>query len=479
MIVRSKDIDPPRQIVNVEEYDFFRKINKGKDRLPKLLLLLLIPGVIMGYTLSVYNSMYKGYEGDTGTMFIIAGIALSVFFFVFGALLMIGHTKRLDSSAHLFFFKEEKRQFKIVDNFSNSSVSVNVGNANTEELDENGRPVYYAEEIYEDDEEDIFVTEAQSTALKKEKELTYAELIESLNESLESYGITGDLAKSLFSSMAFSKLIDVTEIHSIIPTLFRVLDNPNYIIHYSAEESITSQRVLLNTFEYGKTHPNIPVFILFDEIPSKEFLNYLRPLYRYIDDINGDYYISANGVAVHIPHNVYFLVSLRENDIVFDISRRYLRYISILHSEFHVGEEPEGEKKKFNLTLEQLNNARRNSMDNFAVEESTYKKLDLLFNTANEANGYVLQNKIQRKIEEYSALLLSLGIAEDEVIDLCLANNIIAAVVISSNVTKLMNEFNLSTILENEFGQDKMKLTKAMIKDYLSLFNSKGERTNE
>ena len=117
-------------------------------------------------------------------------------------------------------------------------------------------------------------------------------------------------------------------------------------------------------------------------------------------------------------------------------------------------------------------------MENYSVEESTFKKLDGMFNLANEANGYVLQNKIQRKIEDYSGVLLSLQTNEEDVIDRCLANNIMAAVVISADPTKLMKECNLTSFLDNEFGQDKMKLTKAMIKDYLNLFNTKGERNN-
>jgi hypothetical protein len=156
-----------------------------------------------------------------------------------------------------------------------------------------------------------------------------------------------------------------------------------------------------------------------------------------------------------------------------------MRYISILRSEYRINTEVEGERKKFTLTNDQLVNARRNSMESFSVEESTFKKLDSLFTLANEANGYVLQNKIQRKIEEFSAVLLSLNMSEEDVIDRCLAYNIIAAVVISADPTKLMKDYNLTTLLDNEFGQDKMKLTKLMIKDYLSLFNSKGERQND
>ena len=181
----------------------------------------------------------------------------------------------------------------------------------------------------------------------------------------------------------------------------------------------------------------------------------------------------------HIPHNVYFMTAIRHTTVIFDISRRYLRYVAILKADYKVDKEHQGEHKKFTMNNDQLVNARRNAMDNYAVEESTYKKLDTMFVMANEANGYVLQNKIQRKMEDFAAVLLSLDMNEEDVIDRCLAYNVIAAVVISSDPTKLMHDYNLTTQLENEFGQDKMKLTKAMIKDYLSLFNSKGERQND
>ena len=105
---------------------------------------------------------------------------------------------------------------------------------------------------------------------------------------------------------------------------------------------------------------------------------------------------------------------------------------------------------------------------------------NIIFQVSLVTNLLVLShNKIQRKIEDSSAVLLSLEMNEEDVIDRCLAYNIIAAVVISSDPTKLMRDYNLSTYLENEFGQDKMKLTKAMIKDYLSLFNPKGERQDD
>ena len=474
MALENKLLPQRRAELDINENNLL-KVNKRKDNLSKVLLILLVIVLDIYLCLTFYSSYASaGFEVAIG---ILAATAISsLVFFIFILLIINNNDKKYDNSNHLYFFRKEKRLFKFVDNFSNASVSISdIAAINEQELDANGNPIYYAEEVY-DDEDDIFVIEAASTMLAKEKEITYEELVNGFNESLESFGIHGNVAQSFLSAMTFSKLIDVTSINKIIYSLFKVLDNPNYVIHYDEEASITSQKVLINTFEYAKVHPNIPVFMMFDEIPSTEFLNYLRPLYRYIDDLNGDYYITINGAAVHIPHNVYFLYSLRENQTIFDISRRYLRYISVVNAEYTLDKELTGERKPYSLTINQLINARRNALDNYAVEEATYKKLDLLFNMANEANGYVLQNKIQNKIEEYCSMLLSLSLPEDEVVDRCLAYNVIAAVVISSDPLKLTKDHNLTTLLDNEFGGDKMKLTKNMIKDYLNLFNTKGER---
>ena len=477
--IKDKTLPQSYRSVDIDQYNYLRK-KSGKDGFLKFLLVLLAAiGLFVFVVILSQSAAAIDPTGQLGLLYLAAGLIAAIVIIITIVIVIMSKDKRIDNSNHLYSFKQEPGKFKIVQNFSDSSVSISTAvSPDKVELDEDGNPIYYAEEVF-DDEDNIFAIEEASTLLKKEKALTYAELVASFNESLESYGITGDLAANLLASMAFSKLIDVTNVLDVIPLLFKVLNNPNYVIHYSEKDPLTSQRVLLNTFEYAKTHPSIPVFMLIDEIPSKDYLNYLRPLYRYIDDLNSDYYINVGGTMIHIPHNIYFLSAFRKGSVLFDVSRRYLRYISILKSEYRINTEVEGERKKFNLTNDQLVNARRNSMESFSVEESTFKKLDSLFTLANEANGYVLQNKIQRKIEEFSAVLLSLGTSEEDVIDRCLAYNIIAAVVISADPTKLMKDYNLTTLLDNEFGQDKMKLTKLMIKDYLSLFNSKGERQND
>ena len=478
MTPEDKILPQSYRTIDTYKYSFLRK-KSGGDAFLKILLLIIVAAAMYIYTFVVFTTILaEDPNGISAGLYLVTGLVASSFVTLLLIILLISKDRRLSNSSHLYTFKKDPGKYKIVDNFSDTSVSVSASvNGALQEFDENGNPIYYAEEVF-DDEDNIFVIEESSTFIKKEKSVTYADLVSKVDEALTSFGVTGDLAQNLLAAMAFSKLIDVTSVEDAVPYIFKALDNPNYVIHYDGNDSLTSQRVLYNVFEYAKTHPNIPVFMLIDEIPSKDYLNYLRPLYRYIDDLNGDYYININGAMIHIPHNIYFMSSLKEGNIIFDVSRRYLRYIAVLKGNYRFEKNPELTPKACSLTNEQFVNARRNAMDNYSVEESTFKKLDGMFNLANEANGYVLQNKIQRKMEDFSAVLLSLDMVEEDVIDRCLAYNVIPAVVISADPSRLMKDCNLTSYLENEFGQEKMKLTKATIKEYLSLFNLKGERQN-
>ena len=477
MALENKILPQAYRSIDINQYNFLRK-KEGGDTFFKFLLFIAVALSMYIYSFALFSQTAEQEDEYVASMYLIAALIASTFIVIIMLALLLSKNARLSNSSHLFAFKKDPGKYKIVDNFSDSSVSVSASiNSTSREVDEDGNPIFYAEEVF-DDEDNIFAIEEASTLLKKEKSITYADLTNNFNECLESWGVTGDLAANVLASMAFSRLIDVTKVLDVVPILLKVLDNPTYVIHYTPNDTFTNQKVLYNTFEYAKTHPNIPVFMVIDEIPAKDYMNYLRPLYRYIDDLNGDYYINVNGAMVHIPHNIYFLTALKSGDVIFDISRRYLRYVSILKADYRINKENVGDRKKMSINNEQLVNARRNAMDSYAIEEATFKKLDGMFNMANEANGYVLQNKIQRKIEDYSAVLLALDINEEDVMDRCLANNVMAAVVISADPTKLTKDYNLTTLLENEFGQDKMKYTKNVIKDYLSLFNSRGERNN-
>ena len=481
MASQKKQIRNQPRKFDFDNYGFFYQKNNFEG-LYKFVLIVLSILVLVGSEIRIGYLIFAPNGGTTNPSypyFLIVTLVLDLLVIVMLGIALFSRRKHLDNGDGIKYLLEEEKSYRVVENFSSSgSVAVQTNQVRTviEEVDDYGNPIIYAEELF-DDEEDIFVSDALSTAIVKEKEKTYSELVEDLNKTFLDYGLNGNLAEALLSSMVFSPMIFARDIAPYIKTIFRALSNPNYFIHYSENNTIASEKTLYSAFEYAKSNPDSPIFIYIDEIPSKEFLNYMRPLYAYIDNTSDDYYISSQGLTFFIPHNVYFLVNIKKDDIIYEISRRYLRYIPILRCDIKEVD-ASNEAKPFILSNNDIKNARRNAHDSFALSESTYKKMDNLFALTNEANGYVLQNKIQRKIEDYTSLLLSINMSEDDVIDNVLSNAIIRAAIISAEPQKLKTEYNIVRLIENEFGSDKLKETKAVVKEYISLFDKNGGRNN-
>lgn len=489
MATQSKRIKNPPRIFRFDEYGILYKKKKlEKEYNIIMLIVFTVALALAGYILLLpYINMAKipdspenpvDYKQTLALYSVITIIVIALAVTLF-ACLIFSKGKSVDNGDGIIYLKKEEQSYKVVENFSTTS-NVSIVTAQTyetkEEVDEYGNPIIYAEELF-DDEEDIFVNEVLSSQILKEKERTYKEIIDAVDHNLLLYGLKGEIGKAFLSSMVYSPMIYAKSIRNYIPRLFKAFNNPNFVIHYSMGGNIASEKILYNAFEYAKANAETPVFIYIDQIPCREFLNYMRPLYAYIDNPGDDYYISSNGLTFYIPHNVYFLVDTTDNEIIYDISRRYLRYIPVLNCDIQEVE-ASPEAKPLPLSLKDLKNAKKNAHDQFSLSEVTYKKLDNLFALTREANGYVLQNKIQRKIEEYSSLLLSLGYSEDDTLDDLLSNAIIRAAIISTQPQKLATDFNIVRLIEDEFGADKMKSTKAVIKEYISLFDKNGGRTD-
>ena len=470
MTESSKYIKDKGRTFNLDEYSLVYR-EKKQDKGVKFLFGLLVVLAMIALTIAAYISLNQ--SGTTGDSFLFAAITIAstgILFIVFFLILLNQKDHKYDDGSGLFYLYREEKDYKVVDNFSGSSVAI--AGVDTyelkEEVDEYGNPIYYAEEVF-DDEGDIFVNEVNSTLIAKEKAITYAEIIASLDESFLNYGLNGDLARALIAAMSFSPMILAKDIAPYISDFFQAINNPSFIIHYTPDSVVSNERTLFTVFEYAKSRADKPIFIYIDGIPSKDFFNYMRPLYSYIDNPNDDYYLSNKGTTSFIPHNVFFLVNIREDNYIYDISRRYLRYISIMKC--HISEVEKAERlKPIDMSMKDLTNARRNAMDEFVLSEAAYRKLDNILAILRLANGYVLQNKIQRKIEEYSAILLSLGENEDDVFDYLVTNTIMPAAILTNGTKKLESEFHIIRAIESEFGVDNMKQTKALIKEYISLY---------
>ena len=483
MPTQSKQLNNPPRPLNKDKFGSFKKVRKKDVAILTFILVVFSAAdtYLMTYLFTHPFVWLWYYNYPMYITSIIFSILLLVFIDVLAIILFFRSKKNLDAGDGITYLVEEEKAYKVVHNFSSASNVVveeeEKKYETTQEFDEYGNPIIYAEEIF-DDEDDIFANEVLSSAIIKEKEKTYKDVLEGFDFALLQHGLKGDLGTHLLASMVFSPLIYVKAIRPYIEKLFKTLNNPKYIIHYRSETNIASEKLLYTSFEFAKANPDLPVFIYIDNIPSKEFLNYMRPLYAYIDNPSDDYYLASGGLTYYIPHNVYFLVDLAEGNEVYDISRRYLRYLSILNCSVSEVEEA-ADAKVFALSNKDLTNAKRNAHSGFALSEPAYKKLDVIFSLINEANGYVLQNKIQRKIEEYTSLLLSLGREEDDVIDEVLANAVIEAALITTEPQKLAKDYNVTRVIEEEFGEDKMKRTKSVIKEYLSLYGGKGVKKDD
>ena len=470
-----KRIDPNKKKYSKDKYSLFYPKGKKDSGFIALFVIVALAFLVTGIVFSIKLVADSG--DDTA---LIIGLIVS---FSFVILMVVGFIvsvaskpKHLDKGEGLYCMYKDEKKFKIVDEFSESSISIlkeKEAEAEIQEYDEDGNPIYYAEEMF-DDEDDIFVNEVNSTLIAKEKAIQYSEIITKLERSLKQYGLSGDMAKGLVTVMSFSPMIYAHDIAEHITTLFSVIKNPSFSIHYSDDvDNIAHEPTLFKSFEYAKAHTDSPIFVYIDGIPAREFMNYMRPLYAYIDNPNDDYYISNKGSTSYIPHNVFFLFDLKEGDYYYDISRRYLRYIGVLKAEV-TKIEPSDEKTNCELSLKEFANAKRNALESYALNEQIFKKLDNVFSVLKEANGYVLQNKVQRKIEEYSSILLSLGEPELKVVDDCLANLIITAAIMTAEPNILEEKFHVVRLIESEFGASNMKQTKAIVKEYISLFATKG-----
>ena len=171
MALEDKTLPQRYREINFEEYNFLKR-DKSRDNLSKLLLIVLAAACMLSYIINIYSKTLKAYPyGDTAIMVLIASLSAAGLILLFIIIMLFSKTKRLNNGEHLYYIKKDPIKFKVVGNFSDASVSVSdtLATAN-EELDENGNPVFYAEELY-DDEEDFHYRSTIYTS--QERKRTY------------------------------------------------------------------------------------------------------------------------------------------------------------------------------------------------------------------------------------------------------------------------------------------------------------------
>ena len=170
MALENKTLPVAYRTVDINEYNFLRK-KEGGDGFFRFLLFIALAATMVIYTFILFFQAVEQIDETTGTMYFVTGLIASIFIILMMIGLLFGKSQRLSNTSHLFAFKKDPGKYKIVENFSDSSVSVSASiNSASREVDEDGNPIFYAEEVF-DDEDNIFAIEEASTMLKKEKSI--------------------------------------------------------------------------------------------------------------------------------------------------------------------------------------------------------------------------------------------------------------------------------------------------------------------
>jgi hypothetical protein len=364
--------------------------------------------------------------------------------------------------------------FLIIEDFN----ALQQNDANKEEISK--EKIYYAEEIF-DDEDDIYSNAMKDRLLQKEHHRTLFEIGGQINQALSSYGYDTNIGLSLIGSMQFSRLIYLPyreDQRKFMKAVCGALSVPAFFTESSAggqDDFLAYSNVIYRAVEYAKNNKNKPVFVYTDNLLSRDVFEYYRHFYQYIDNPDGDIYFTALGRSIYIPHNLYFIFSMQDKQVAYDIPRRLFRYVSFLDFNTKVCE-PLEKKETITLSLEEIRASLREASDSYGIKEELWKKFDGVIEVINQANGFVLQNKIARRLEDYAICYFTSPNETIEVMDIVLANNFIHEAIITSRPQLYLGEVDVYKAIDNNFGPDSLPLTRKVIREYLDLFDKGGKR---
>lgn len=382
-------------------------------------------------------------------------------------------------NSHPLVVDETDETYRIVKEFSESAQATSEILAAVEaEVPEEEKEIIYAEEIISDDD-DLYGDETKDREIEKQKHRSYAEIAKELDEKLEENGYHSTVGFNLLAAMKFSRFLFFKyreTLNDEIKALIRTLDFPYHNVKVGLE-NIAEDEGILDVLANAKKSLFKPYFVFVGEVEPENVFEYFRPVYNFIDNPDGDSFMFANGRNVYIPHNIFFIYTIKDFNKYFDIPRRLLRYSAIVDGELiPVEAKSNAECNKMILSFDQLNVAFLEADAQYSISEDAWRKIDNFALALNQVNNYKLHNKIVRRLENYMILGLSCDKKEADVVDACLAYNLMSEAIISKFPVKYFTDFSLPEMLDDCFDQYPMSKCREVVNNYLSLFDKKGER---
>lgn len=379
---------------------------------------------------------------------------------------------------------ESDSDFIIVQEFSDQKGGVQTGFSIDQSSKKDNKDEYvYAEEIFEeniDEDEDIYSKANRDRLLERAHHRSPYEIGEEIDKAYLTHGKKAQIGLKLVSSMQFSRLMyfpfDISNEENIREIVDTLSCEPFVCEKKYEGDTIKDSEVLVKALEYAKNNINKQVFIVVPNLKAEEVFEYLKPVYTYIDSPEANSYIQTGSKSYIVSKNIYFILTLKENELVSNISRRLLRYVSVVNAEIK-DDVKSSQPTRLIISNEELAVSLRESLERRILDESTWKKLDTLIEDhINPVSGFVLQNKIVRRLENYSSCLLTAPFEEIEALDETLAYNFFNESIVAKNVAGYLGTSDIFKAMDSIFGAEKLPLSRRVIKDYLSLFDKKGNR---
>lgn len=365
----------------------------------------------------------------------------------------------------------KEKKFKVVSDFKDEESEETKIIVNEDEPE-----IYYAEEVFLDD--DLYGAQFKDTLLESDSHRSFVDIADELNSAILENGVETNFAFELLASMQFSRIMLIPNLEDnlkIMKSILRTFSSYSFIFNKEDVQEINRSEKLAKIFEVANKNKSNPVFIYLHEFESETFYDFIKSFYAYFDNPDGDNYINTFGKLNYIPHNIYFLLSLKEGDVPYLIKRKLLRYISKMEYKAKLVEE----KAKFKVTpisLEELSYSEKEASTNFAFSDDLWKKVDGLVNLISKTNGYFIHNKIEVRLENY-LVAYSQKISDSyELLDTTLANNFALEAFICKDPSLYTSKIDIETYINNAFGYDRMLNLRKEFTSYLNYALKEGAK---
>ena len=444
-------------------------------------------GYIMGIVIaSIVNAILfnvkSNFDGQQIIYKIILGLIITFNIFAF---LIIGFAIVMDIVTIIRFKKMRKkdREEKRDQQFSDANFIENVD----------------IDELFIKEFDDVVIQEKKQ---KKSSGFDLADYSRFVNEGMnfsvvhralaqyaQSRGIVfkDDFSAVLMSSMASSRLVlvnsqdnkDIKPVTQVLCDYFGIKEyfenidesfvDGNLLVCKSNDEEIR-QTAVLDMIKEAVDHKDKIYFVTLTDLTSDLLINLFSQYIRYLNNPERQCKISVGDEKYIVPENVWFFVSMKQNENFKKLPVYMAELISSVNLDYATQEIIENENDTVTvddiqtLGYYQFSFMAEKCRHGSIIPEEIWKKVDSLQEYATKHSSYRFGNKLWLRLEKYLAVLYACEIEMAMAIDNALASNLLHVLQIVLDEKLKAEDRGLLEALELFFGEDNVPLCRKLLK---------------